>query len=152
MEGPERCLSSVKDACLNVNSPRSVLTYAQMLMQTRRRAPARRTSELLSLFACVPPPQLCRQPIGSVNLGKISILQLTLHPFEGYVLLTFISQRVCKLINIFFSLSPPLPPSLAPPPPTPLLQANICFLRSERGQTFLTAPYAASCQSSGLQP
>lgn len=48
-------------------------------------------------------PQLCQQPSGSVNLGKISILQLTLQPFEGYVLPTFISQRVCKLINIFFS-------------------------------------------------
>lgn len=58
-------------------------------------------------------PQLCQQPIGSVNLGKISILQLTLQPFEGYVLLTFISQRVCKLINIFFlshTLSLSLPP------------------------------------------
>lgn len=47
-------------------------------------------------------PQLCQQPTGSVNLGKISILQLTLQPFDGYVLPTFISRRVCKLINIFF--------------------------------------------------
>lgn len=57
-------------------------------------------------------PQLSQQPTGSVNLGKISILQLTLQPFDGYVLPTFISRRVCKLINIFFhSLSPSLSPS-----------------------------------------
>lgn len=49
-------------------------------------------------------PQLSQQPTGSVNLGKISILQLTLQPFDGYVLPTFISQCVCKLINIFFLL------------------------------------------------
>lgn len=50
---------------------------------------------------------------GSVNLGKISILQLTLQPFDGCVLPTFISQRVWKLINIFFTLthSLSLPPS-----------------------------------------
>lgn len=104
------------------------VTVDLMLGSGVRASPAHMFSLPALLAAC----WMCR-------LGKISILRLTLQPFDGNVSPTFISQRVCKLINIF------------PSPSLLLLQANICFLRSERGQTFSSAPYTLPAANQAAQ-
>lgn len=97
---------SVKDLNRNVNFTPNQFTRAQMSVP----APCWFFCFCTSPANTCSFPPLCSQPAGSVNLGKISILQLTPQPFDGYVLPTFISQCVCKLINIFS----PLPGSHSP--------------------------------------